>query len=956
MKIYSIIILLSAIINLSIASYIFGRYGKSYKNKISRAFLITAVSFFLWGFSAFLAQIFPSKVIVKLPLLFLFLSALAYQYFVYTLLRRKLDRLFYVTVILILLGASIAIFTTLGVSKWTISNYGIQTEKGPLFFLVIFFSLFLPMSYSFLILFFNIKREKDEIKQDALKNIFFGMFTFFLLSIFFDVVLRGSLNYYKVPSALALSFIPTIFIMVALEKYNIFSMTGELLFSHLFNSIPTGVIIMNKEGEIVDLNNSAEKILNITKEDIIGEKIDAIFPECSEKIFNNYCEIKRKDRYLLISHTFIRKNDTIIGEEIAIRDITRQKMTEMEMKEAKEKAEKASRAKSEFLANMSHEIRTPLNGIIGMTHLLKETNLTKEQKEYLSMLEASAIPLAEIINDVLDMAKIEAGKIELEEKEIDIREIIYEVVDAIYLKAREKEVEIFTYIDDEVPDILIGDSVRIKQILLNIAGNAIKFTEKGYVYIEVKKGRAEQKEKFPLIITIEDTGIGIPKNKLSTLFEKFTQADASITRRYGGSGLGLSIVKELVTLMGGDISVESKMEKGTKFTVSLDLKVKEDSYKMPLLLKNINVCVISENFVGKSIIEKSLSSWRANLVILEDLKLYENSLIIVDIYKRKDFDLIKKYNIENLIENLIQNPKILFLLPIDLINDFKESNNLTSYIAKPLKQRELYNKIVNIYKNTNLIKGKEDINLKQGNNVNSKFRILLAEDNKINQKLGVILLTKAGYEVDIAETGREALEKWEKGDYDLILMDVQMPEMSGIEATEEIRRREREENRECIPIIALTASVFAEDVKKFLEKGMNDYISKPIDTKRFYEVLERYLKVKEEMSLLDVSSLEDEIGIEFSKELLEGIVDLIPQYLDKVEECLEKGDTENARKAIHKLKGTVSNFIVKEFLDNLTELEKTAKIGDLEKARRLFIENKKDMERFMEEVRNFLKK
>jgi len=541
------------------------------------------------------------------------------------------------------------------------------------------------------------------------------------------------------------------------------------------------------------------------------------------------------------------------------KEIIERKLAEKEIIKARKEAELANQAKSVFLSSMSHEIRTPMNAIIGMGELMKNTTLNDEQKEYLDMLRISADNLLDVINAVLDISKIESGHIEIEKIEFDLWELIESIGVTLGIQASQKNLELLCYTNPDVPQYLMGDPTRLRQILFNLAGNSLKFTEKGEIAINVETLKRKD-NKISLHFTVKDTGIGIPKEKQVKIFESFSQVDSSTTRKYGGTGLGLSICKQLAELMGGKIWVESEVSKGSTFHLTLSSVVVEkpegrEEKVFPAEIKNLRVLIVDDNYTNRVILRETISLWGAlpeeaedGFSALEVLKFavdrskpYQLILSDKNMPGMDGFELIKK------IREIPEYKKVpIVILSSDRVEaDLKgvEELGVSDFILKPVRRSRLYNTIVRgITRETRKIASeKYDIGsvLK-----NKPLKVLLAEDNLINQKLTVRLLEKQGWQAVVANNGKEALDLLDNNKFDFILMDVQMPEMDGIEAAREIRKREKVTGKH-IPIIALTANAFEEDKKKCLEAGMDEYAAKPIKVNELFSIMEKiFIKFK----------------------------------------------------------------------------------------------------------------
>ncbi len=767
---------------------------------------------------------------------------------------------------------------------------------------------------------------------------------------------------------------------------------GAPILNGLLDSSNDAVIELSLDGIILHWNHGAENIYGYKATSILGSHISTILPPDRQLEFDRciamlkagrdvppFDTIRRRadgtDVSVSITASPIRdKNDQLKGYVSIARDISDRVRAAEALRDALEEAERASRAKSEFLANVSHELRTPMNAIIGMTELALDEELSPELRDYLETTRESADLLLTLVNDVLDISKLESGKFVLEEVNFSLRELIDESLRSIGSRAYRKGLEIACRVNNDVPDALHGDSLRLRQILTNLVGNAIKFTDEGEIVVEVNVDSSSGRSCV-LRFCVSDTGIGISQEDQQRIFAPFTQADASSTRRFAGTGLGLAIATHLINCFRGQFWVESELGSGsrfyftTRFALADEIVVEQKTKRSNISqLRNLPVLVADDNETNREIIARLLADWQMMPVVTADartaLEKIESSLTDGKPIPLAVVDAIMpEHDGFQLVEEIRARTKagtktILMLSAADRLA-FKERCQELSFdgvLEKPISQSNLFDAIVTAM-GVATIDPMPPGDLKHSRPPERTLNVLLAEDTPANRKVVERVLNKRGHNVVSAGNGREAVDQFRLHSYDVILMDVQMPSMDGLQATEAIRACEVEhELSERIPIIAMTAHAMVGDRHRCLAAGMDDYISKPINIRRLIEIVESHgqkrqsIQPQSEQSMNDNQSASmpayrpndssDIMDLDRALRRLDGdeglLVDLIGFFLEdypslvvKMEESATANDAPSLERAAHSMKGLVANFDASIARDIAQQIETAAKQREL---------------------------
>ncbi len=763
---------------------------------------------------------------------------------------------------------------------------------------------------------------------------------------------------------------------------------SEERFRTLAVSSPVGIFQVDASGRCVYANPTLEEMTGRSIDKLLGDGWVAMAdPHKQSRILadwrnsvrtgNDFQSLLRifkpagEERLLQVRAAHVTDKDgKSLGYVGTMEDVSDRKAVEKALRQAKEAAESANRSKSEFLANMSHEIRTPMNGILGMTQLALDTELLPEQRTYLETVKSSADALLRILNDVLDFSKIEAGKLDLEVIDFDLRETVGAMARTVAMRAHDRGLEMACHILHEVPDRLLGDAMRLRQVLLNLVGNAIKFTEQGEVVVHVHCAARNETDVL-LQFEVRDTGIGIPLEKQALIFEAFAQADGSTTRKYGGTGLGLTISSQLVHKMGGHLWVKSDPGKGSSFFFELPFGLapqqEKPAHAGPIpSLENLPVLIVDDNPTNRHILQDMLGNWGMKPTLADSgpaaLALLQAAaqagkpfpLVVLDVMMPEMDGYVVARRIK---ENpATADAAILMLTSGNGRGEARRCRDLgVAFMVKPVQQSELFDAIITgLTPPRNGKEARRPVD-KPLTVARRPLRILLAEDNTVNQRVAVMTLEKIGHKVTVAGHGKAALEKLRNEEFDVVLMDVQMPVMSGEEATANIRQGEQGTGRH-LPIIAMTAHAMKGDRERLIRAGMDDYLAKPIQSAELMRVLTRFTPAEPddmpESELVDRAAALACMGGDAN--ILADIAGLFledcPKMVAQIQAAVAGQDSDALYRAAHSLKGSLGYLGARPTEALAQQLEALGRAGQMEQAPPIVAE----LERHVDKMRPIL--
>jgi two-component system sensor histidine kinase/response regulator len=770
----------------------------------------------------------------------------------------------------------------------------------------------------------------------------------------------------------------------------------------LIKTTPIGIVAIDNNDAVQMCNPAFERLFRYRHKEICGKPLFKLLtsPDIDPEVQRNRQRLVRGK----ITHVVTRRKRSdgnlvdveaysvplviegkLTGAVLLYQDITERKRAEEALLRAKEAAESANRAKSDFLANMSHEIRTPMNGIIGMTELALDTRLSGEQREYLSMVKSSADSLLTLINDILDFSKIEAGKLEVEQIDFPFEQTLGETVKVLAMRAQQKGLELAWRMAPGIPERLKGDPNRLRQVLVNLVGNAVKFTERGEIAVEVDK-ESEDDSGMILHFQVRDTGIGIATEKQSMIFEAFTQADSSASRKYGGTGLGLTITTRLVNLMGGRIWIDSEPSKGSTFHFTIRFRFADETSPESRtrdwdILKNVVVLVADDNQTNRIGLTEMVFRWRMKPEAVDtgqgalealEAALKQNhtfQLLITDMQMpgMSGLDLIATIRQSAALRNL---PVILLSSSVQPEEASRARElGVAAYFIKPVQPAELRDAVVDAFAPSSATRNRSEVEQKLSIEGRQAMRVLLVEDNPVNRKLATALLQKHGHTVYVAENGREALAILDRQKADVVLMDLQMPVMDGFEAIRAIRAKEQRGGGH-LPIVALTAYAMQGDRERSLEAGSDDYVTKPIRTTELFAAIERVTRQGETQQsnhthgprqctgALDVAAALERV--EGDRELLDELIRLFIDdslaVIQEMRQALSHRDAHQLDRLAHTMKGSSASLGANCVSEAALVLEMRARSGALENAGELIDRLQAEMDRVLPELESLIRK
>ncbi len=787
---------------------------------------------------------------------------------------------------------------------------------------------------------------------------------------------------------------------------------SDAKFRRLVDSNIIGIMICTLDGRVLRANDALLNMVGYTREDLDAGGLrwdEWTPPEHVKSDEHAIFELRAEGIAQPWEKQYYRKDggrvDVLIGVSLVddsddecicfVLDITDRKQAEVKLRLAKEAADAANEAKSQFLANMSHEVRTPMNAIIGMTELVLNSQVTREQKEYLSMVLESGESLLAIINDVLDFSKIEAGRLELDIVKFNLRECLGDTLKTLAVKAHRKGLELISHFDADVPAILYGDQVRLRQIVTNLIGNSIKFTSEGEIELHCQLHRRDdEKNRAKLHFVIRDTGVGVPSNMHAAIFFPFEQVDNSSTREHGGTGLGLAICTSFVELMNGGIWLNGEVETGSEFHFTCEFEIAPEDAEttsMPVPLPQSRVLVVDDNITTQNILQEMLTSWEMQPILAADaeqaLTILRNQspeepmdLLLVDLHmpETDGFQLIEQIKEEE----LPACPVVMMLRSPDHNETVTHCEKLgvAAYLKKPIKQSELFDAIA-LSLGCKVAPAPTDEPTYTAT-ATQPLNILLAEDSLVNQKLAIGLLKRHGHDIFVANNGNEAVEAVKQRDFDLILMDVQMPELDGLSATAAIREHQQSTRRKT-PIMAMTAHAMQGDRERCLAAGMDDYIAKPIRAQVLFDKIAKLAgstpgkkgkqqpTQNEQKPAIDVSTTEDNgdtsaiaqpdklrttevvdmqsalaaVGNdrELLNEVLQVFLNEYPRQLQDMKVAIENRDGETLRRVAHTLKGAVRMYGLEAATDSALAIEHYGRDEAFDAAQAAYLELETEM-------------